>query len=88
MIMELFVPLSILQAVILQKLETLLNGGYILQRIDENLTYDYLHSSEDNLWSILYLTGYLTSIRENELKETSRWDFCTYDTQCRNTGNI
>ena len=46
-----------------------MNGGYILQRIDENLTYDYLHSSEDNLWSILYLTGYLTSIRENELKE-------------------
>lgn len=29
-------------------------------RIDENLTYDYLHASEDNLWSILYLTGYLT----------------------------
>ena len=48
---------------ITKKLETLLNGGYILQRIDENLTYDYLHSSEDNLWSILYLTGYLTSIR-------------------------
>lgn len=30
---------------------------YILQKIDENLTYDYLHASEDNLWSILYLTG-------------------------------
>ncbi len=74
--MELFVPLSILQAVILQKkLETLLNGGYILQRIDENLTYDYLHSSEDNLWSILYLTGYLTSIRENELKEKLQMGF-------------
>ena len=28
--------------------------------MEENLTYDYLHSSEDNLWSILYLTGYLT----------------------------
>mgnify|MGYP002239301737 CR=1 FL=1 len=38
---------------ITKNLETLLNGGYILQRIDENLTYDYLHSSEDNLWSIL-----------------------------------
>ena len=35
-------------------------GGSILQRVDENLTYDYLHSSEDNLWSLLYLTGYLT----------------------------
>lgn len=39
------------------KLETLLSGGYIVQNVEENLTYDYLHSSEDNLWSILYLTG-------------------------------
>lgn len=51
---------------ITQKLETLLSGRSILQRIDENLTYDYLHSSEDNLWSILYLTGYLTKARETE----------------------
>ena len=48
------------------KLETLLSGGYILQRIDENLTYDYLHSTEDNLWSILYLTGYLTTARRSD----------------------
>lgn len=45
---------------ITKKLETLIAGGSILQRVDENLTYDYLHSSEDNLWSLLYLTGYLT----------------------------
>lgn len=45
---------------ITNKLETLMDGGYIIQKIDENLTYDYLHSSEDNLWSMLYLTGYLT----------------------------
>ena len=52
---------------ITQKLETLLAGGTITQRIDDNLTYDYLHSSEENLWSILYLTGYLTrSSEENE----------------------
>lgn len=49
------------------KLETLLSGGYIVQNVEENLTYDYLHSLEDNLWSILYLTGYLTGVRENEL---------------------
>ncbi len=46
------------------KLETLLAGGSIQQRIEEDLTYDYLHSSEDNLWSILYLTGYLTRVEE------------------------
>lgn len=36
------------------KLETLLAGGTIVQRVDENLTYDYLHSSEENLWSTLF----------------------------------
>lgn len=53
---------------ITEKLETLLSGGYIIQSIDENLTYDYLHSSESNLWSILYMTGYLTqaSLPESE----------------------
>ena len=34
---------------ITRKMETLLDGGYIVQRIDEDLTYDYLHSSEENL---------------------------------------
>lgn len=53
---------------ITKKLEILLSGGYIVQRVDEGLTYDYLHSSEDNLWSILYLTGYLTKVRENDLE--------------------
>lgn len=52
---------------ITKKLETLLEGGYIVQRVDENLTYDYLHSSEDNLWSLLYLTGYLTRAKENDI---------------------
>ena len=52
-----------------RKLETLLSGGYILQRIEENLTYDYLHSSEENLWSILYLTGYLTQVRKEDLPD-------------------
>lgn len=53
---------------ITDKMETLLSGGYILQDIDENLTYDYLHSSESNLWSILYMTGYLTEARISEGK--------------------
>ena len=56
-------------AKISQKLEILLEGGYIVQQIEENLTYDYLHSSEENLWSILYFTGYLTQAREEDLPE-------------------
>lgn len=51
-------------AAIRKKLEVLIAGGSIHQKIEEDLTYDYLHSSEDNLWSILYLTGYLTKVGE------------------------
>lgn len=43
-----------------EKFETLLAGGYIEEAIEENLTYDTVYSSESNLWSLLYLTGYLT----------------------------
>ena len=53
---------------ITNKLEILMAGGCIVQRVDENLTYDYLHASEDNLWSTLYLTGYLTRAREADYK--------------------
>uniref|UniRef100_UPI004057ADC0 AAA family ATPase n=1 Tax=Agathobacter sp. TaxID=2021311 RepID=UPI004057ADC0 len=43
-----------------EKFERLLLGDSILEEITEELTYDIVHSSESNLWSILYLTGYLT----------------------------
>ena len=48
--------------------EELMEGGYVIKNVEEDLTYDFLHSSEDNFWSILYLTGYLT--KEN-LSESS-----------------
>lgn len=57
---------------ITMKLETLMAGGYIQQRIEEGLTYDYLHSSEDHLWSVLYLTGYLTKVKDSDLPESLR----------------
>ena len=55
---------------IAEKLETLMSGGCIVQKIREDLTYEYLHSSEENLWSILYATGYLTQVREDVMTET------------------
>ena len=42
------------------KFETLMNGGSITVTISDELTYDTLHESEQNLWSILLMTGYLT----------------------------
>lgn len=49
------------------KFETLLAGGVIQEPIREDLTYDIAHSKEDNLWSILYLTGYLTQVLPEKL---------------------
>lgn len=43
-----------------KKFESLLNGGSVIQTISNELTYDTLYKSEDNLWSILLMTGYLT----------------------------
>ena len=57
-------------AAIKKKLEILISDGSIQQQIEENLTYDYLHSSEENLWSILYLTGYLTNASERDTDGT------------------
>lgn len=52
-----------------EKFETLLAGGVIQEEIREDLTYDIAHSTEDNLWSILYLTGYLTQVPPEKLPE-------------------
>ncbi len=51
------------------KFETLLCGGVIQEPVREDLTYDIAHSTEDNLWSILYLTGYLTQVPPEKLPE-------------------
>ena len=48
------------------KFETLLNGGTITQKISDELTYDKLKFSEDNLWSVLVMTGYLTKADPEE----------------------
>lgn len=49
-----------------EKFEELLAGKYILEPIEETLTYDVLESSEENLWTLLYFTGYLTTIQIEE----------------------
>lgn len=53
-----------------EKFETLLNGGIITQSISDELTYDTLHTSEDNLWSVLLMTGYITKADSGEDGET------------------
>lgn len=51
------------------KFEALLAGGCIRETITENLTYDSLEASEENLWSLLFMTGYLTQARDADMEE-------------------
>lgn len=47
------------------ELEQLVNGGIVQKEINSELTYKELYSSIDNLWSTLFMTGYLTQRGES-----------------------
>ena len=53
------------------KFETLMNGGILTQTVSDELTYDTLHTTENNLWSVLLMTGYLTKADSGDDSETA-----------------
>lgn len=55
-----FLKLAVVTGCLKIAKESIFTGGTIRKTVTENLTYDMLHSSAENLWSLLYLTGYLT----------------------------
>ena len=48
------------------ELNTLIEGGTIEKIIHENITYDDIHESEDNLWNFLFFTGYMKKVSERQ----------------------
>lgn len=52
-----------------EKFEILLGGGYIKETISDTLTYDTATASQENLWSLLYLTVSLTKVKEDMLPD-------------------
>lgn len=42
-----------------RELEELIAGGAIEKPVHEEITYEDIHSSQDNLWNFLFFTGYL-----------------------------
>ena len=46
------------------ELEILMNGGIIEKPVHEDITYGDIHTSMDNLWNFLFLTGYLKAGRQ------------------------
>ena len=49
-----------------KEIEQLIDGGSVKKRIKQDLTYRDLDSTIDNLWSLLFTTGYLTQSEEAE----------------------
>ena len=47
-----------------RELDILINGGTIEKQIHEEITYDDIHESEDNLWNFLFFTGYMKKVSE------------------------
>ena len=47
-----------------KELDNLIGGGTIEKKIHENITYDDINESEDNLWNFLFFTGYMKKVSE------------------------
>ena len=51
-----------------QALEALINGGYVRVALQESMSFDSLQNDQTLVWSILYATGYLTKLKQNQDK--------------------
>lgn len=49
-----------------REIEELVNGGTVIKKISQELTYRNLYKNIDNLWSVLFTTGYLTKRGETK----------------------
>lgn len=54
--------LQMAEADTMQEIDALINGESIRKKIIQELTYKELYDNLDNLWSVLFTTGYLTQI--------------------------
>ncbi len=57
-----------------QELEELVAGGIIEKPVHEDITYEDIYKSQDNLWNFLFFTGYLKAGEKNlqNVKYTSQ----------------
>lgn len=52
-----------------QELEHLIEGKTITKPIHEDITYEDIETSQDNLWNFLFFTGYLKKVASNQFDE-------------------
>ncbi len=46
------------------ELDLLINGGTIEKKIHEDITYDGIYDTKENLWNFLFFTGYMRKVSE------------------------
>lgn len=52
-----------------QEIESLIEGKTIIKPVHEDITYEDVDNSQDNLWNFLFFTGYLKKISEKQEEE-------------------
>ena len=57
------------------EIERLIAGEAIAKVIRQDLTYDEIENSIDNIWSVLFTTGYLTKIGEVKLPDSESYAY-------------
>ena len=52
-----------------QELENLIAGGTIEKPVHEDITYEDIYKSQDNLWNFLFFTGYLRAVDKSFMEQ-------------------
>ena len=57
------------------EIEKLVAGGFVEKQLRLDLTYDEIDNTIDNLWSVLFTTGYLTKIGEVKMPDSESYAY-------------
>ena len=57
------------------EIEKLVAGGFVEKQLRLDLTYDEIDNTIDNLWSVLFTTGYLTQIGETKVPDSESYAY-------------
>ncbi len=57
------------------EIEKLVAGGFVEKQLRLDLTYDEIDNTIDNLWSVLFTTGYLTKIGEVKVLDSESYAY-------------
>ncbi len=52
-----------------QELERIIAGGTIEKPVHEDITYEDIYKSQDNLWNFLFFTGYLKTVERSFMEQ-------------------